>query len=135
MKASINNTPMITFKKALAGDFKAMGKGFFAEKKGYKAFVKVFNEADEAFNIAENYKAYLAKRVEAAKIYLKAINGKPWLFARAKIKENEAELALGAGGEGERFEIVCAQLAKNMGFKIDANTITVADFYSYMKIR
>lgn len=135
MKASMNNNTMIAFKRALAGDFSGMAKGLFAKKRGYKAFIKVFDEADEAFNIAENYKAYLKKRVEACKIYLKAIDDKPWLFAIATLKEQEAETLLGMGGEGEQFEFVCAQLSKNMGFKIDSNTITVAEFYSYMKIR
>ena len=133
----IHDTPMIRFKEALAGNVDAMRrtKYFATEKGAYKAFVRVFDEADKAFGIADNYRAYLKARIRAARLWAKGADGQKWNYGLAQVAEHEAEMLLGAGGTGEAFEFTCAQLAKNMGFRVDPKAVTVAEFYSYMKIQ
>jgi hypothetical protein len=130
----IANCPMVAFRKALKGDYKAMKKGIFSTKKGcYKAFVAVFDEADKLFSLSENYRKYLHLRVIACNMYLKAVNGQTHYFTRAKIKEAEAESFL-LGGDEAKFEHTCAMLSKKMGYPVRVNEVTVSEFYSYMEL-
>jgi malonyl CoA-acyl carrier protein transacylase len=131
---SIYDTPMIVFKKALAGDITGMKKGLFCtDKKAHNNFVGLFDEADKAFNIAEQYREYLRKRVQASSLYAQAVDGKRWLFTIAKVREAEANAIIGGGTE-EEFGKVCARLAKNMGFRVDPSAVTIAEFYSYLLV-
>ena len=133
---NIATCPMTAFRIALKGDYSGMKKGMIATNKGaYRAFVSVFDEADKAFNLSESYKRYLALRVQASEMYVKAINGQKHYYTRAKIKEAEAEQALGGIGSEISFEASCAMLSKKMGFPVRPSDVSVSEYYAYMDIK
>ena len=131
----MQNTRMIDFKKGLAGDLSGIKAGLFpTQKRREKAFALVFDEADKAFGIADNYREYLAKKVLACKLYAQAVQGKRWLYTQARVRDAEADAVLYSGGKDEQFELVCARLTKKIGVRVDSATVTVADFYSYLLV-
>jgi len=66
-------------------------------------------------------------------MYSKAYNdGKKTYITKAKILEFKAKLELHSE-ESERFSVTLAQISKAMGFKVDQNTTTVREFYSYIE--
>jgi len=128
-------TKMIDFKKGLAGDFSGIKAGLFpTQKRRVKAFARVFDEADQAFGIADNYREYLTKKVLACKLYAQAVQGKRWLYTQARVRDAEADAVLYSGGKDEQFEVICARLTKKMGVRVDPGAVSVADFYSYLLI-
>ena len=134
----MHTCPMISFNKALKGDYSEMKTGLFATKKAqYRAFVRVFDEADKAFNLSDDYKQYLALRVQASQMYAKAVQGQKHFYTRATIKELEAEAIMArlSGGDKVGFEQSCAMLSKKMQFPVKPKEITVAEYYSYIAIK
>ena len=135
---TMHTCPMIAFNKALKGDYSEMKKGLFATKKAqYRAFVCVFDEADKVFNLSNDYRQYLALRVQASQMYAKAVQGQKHYYTRAKIKELEADAVMNrlSGGDKVVFEQSCAMLSKKMQFPVKPKEITVSEYYSYIAIK
>jgi len=131
----MQTTKMIDFKKGLSGNLSGFKAGLFTTQNSReKAFARVFDEADQAFGIADNYREYLTKKVIACKLYAQAVQGKRWLYTQARVRDAEADAVLYSGGKDEQFEVICARLTKKMGVRVDPGTVSVADFYSYLLI-
>ena len=131
---TIHKCTMLEFKKAMQGDYSEMGSGLLvSERQKRQAFIKVFDEADNKFNIASIYKKYLSLMVVSVGMFAKGVSGQRHYMTRAILKKAEADMLLNAG-ISDNFEIACAKLSKKVGFRISPKDITVAEFYSYAEI-
>ena len=131
---SIHTLPIGRFMRVMQkGDLQALaieGKPSGEELK--KAWDRVLNEQIEEFGIPKQYRQYLQLLSKAcihrANAYLK---GQKHEKAYAKIAEAEAEL-IGNDGQAVSFSKQIAAISKKMGFRVDPNTTTVFEFYSYL---
>ena len=134
---SIYNCPMIVFKEIMATDnYTLLRRNRLASKKDcYKVFCRIFDEADSKFNIIELHRGYLKQKVKAMQYYAKSLSkGKIWR-TKARLAEAEAERMIDINPSAVKFEIICAELTKKMGLKVNSKEVTVSEYFSYLEVR
>ena len=106
--------------------------GWYRASKAARAWATLYNEYLAEFGLPEAYKTYLHEMGRAAWEYGKAVNGEPWLMPIAQIREAQARGQI-AGLSPSKFSKVLADVSKGMGFQIDPEKTTVAQFFGYVK--
>ncbi len=131
---SIYDCPQKAFNAGMRGDWSGMIlQGRFNKRMAKKAYTSVFDEYVKEFGLPREYQEYLRTMVWAAEEYAESTKpGEKWRYTIAQVKEKEAA-AMMSGGTSQPFATTCAQLSKAMGFAIDPNQVTVAQFYGYLQ--
>jgi hypothetical protein len=133
---SIDNCPIGIFQKVLSGGDSSMlcYEGKPNKVKQHNAWELIFNEYVKEFGLPEQYTRYLAMMVRVINLYDIAYNqNKRSNITKAKILELKANLELNNDAKIS-FSVTLAQVSKEMGFKLDQNTTTVREFYSYVSL-
>lgn len=129
---SIHTCPILAFNKAITGDLSGMViKGKLRKRKALRAYAKVFDEYLKEFGLPREYEEYLKTMIWAAEEYAAAAQGERFRFTLAQLKEKEAAKML--AGDSTPLNIVAANLSKALGFPVNPATVTVAQFYGYLK--
>jgi hypothetical protein len=61
------------------------------------------------------------------------LEGKMWLLSVAEVERRKA-MEYVSDKKGASFASVVAQVSKGMGFRVDPNSTSVLEFYSYVKL-
>lgn len=132
---SIYTCPVRIFSHVMkTGDYDALTNGRVYKHKGKYAWKRLMDEFCKEFGLPEDYKAYLKLRVQASKLYAKAIDKKHYI-TMARVKEQQAEaLIRSMNGESQSLLQTAAMISRELGFAVDVNTCTVAQFYSYLNL-
>jgi len=97
----------------------------------FKTWEKIHDEFIDTFGISEQYKRYMDLMNDALEHYNNVYNeGKRHELVFAQIKEYEAEKCLKGVKKNEN---IYSQIARFTGFRINPSTITVREFYNYVK--
>ena len=96
-------------------------------------YAKLMDEYTKEFRINEHLLLVLEKQIDIAKLKADFMNGAGANLTLIEVAELElSDLVRGVKGMG--FYDVKAILEKQMGFRIDPNTTTVMEYYSYIKL-
>jgi len=131
---SIHSCPVSVWQDVTkTGDLSKLRRGgWYRQKKAKAAWAKIYNEYLAEFGLPNAYKTYLQEMGRAAWEYGKAVNGEPWLMPIAQIREAQAKGHI-SGLPPTKFSKVLADVSKGMGFQIDPEKTTVAQFFGYVK--
>ncbi len=135
---SINNINVTVFNQVMnTSDYKKLHlKGKYDPITSYQNWVKIMNEYFNEFGIPQDYKRFIDRMFLASKKRIKAMNTNNRTFVSlAAVMEHEAltEFKQSVQG-GESMNITAAKVSKFMGFVVDLDKTTVANFYSYVKL-
>lgn len=135
---SINNITVSLFNEVMnTSDYKKLHlKGRYNEDKASECWTEIMNEYFNEFGVPKDYKRFIDKMFLASKKRIKAINTNNRTFVSlAAVMENEAQKEFQDTIQGgESLNVTAARVSKFMGFVVDLNNTTVANFYSYIKL-
>jgi hypothetical protein len=104
------------------------------DKRLLKIWENIYDEFIKRFGLSENYIKYINIRQQALELYKEAyVDGEKYKRVLADIKVAEAERLIEDSEDVDLFE-VSAYLTKNNFGRIDVKVVSVAEFYSYLKI-
>ena len=131
--SSIKTLPVATFQEILAtGNYRLLGPGTDAQLE--TAWASIFDEYIKEFGLSESYKSYVRHMAKAIAYYNKAYNqGYKFAITLAEVEKAKAKMQL-VESTGNGFTMLVAQVSKGMGFRVDPNSTSVAEFYSYLKL-
>jgi len=133
---SINTCTIGIFQSILkGGDPKQLViSGRVRNNKIVEAWGNIYDEYLKLYGIPKSYVQYCEKKVQAGEAFLESMQkGNEWKRAIYNLINIEAE-SLISNEQSEEFEKVLAYVSKQIGFRIDPNTMTVREFYGYLKL-
>lgn len=102
------------------------------EKDLRRAWRNVLNQYISEFGISSDYRAYLELKAQSINLWHDVfLKGQKHKEILAKIKDEQAREIISATNK-PKGELV-AFVSKKMGFRIDPQTVSVYEFYSYLK--
>lgn len=134
---SIHSCPMQAWRKVTqTGDLQALHiSGWRSERKARKAYDAIQTEYIETFGLPDEYIMYLQQAQQGLAEYYEATKHNKvdrWKMTLANIILTEAKQILKTG-PGDSFPVVLANVSKHMGFPIDLDRTTIAQFYGYIE--
>lgn len=134
---SIHTCPMQAWRKVTqTGDLHGLHiSGLKSERKALKAYDAIQREYIETFGLPDEYMYYLQQAQQGLAEYYEATKGREvdrWKMTLANIILTEAKQLLKTG-PGDSFPVVLANVSKHMGFAIDLDRTTIAQFYGYIE--
>lgn len=96
------------------------------------AWKNILNQYIDLFGLAEDYKEYLKLKAQSIELWHDVyVKGQRYKEILAKVKDEQASELLSnkERNEGELLSF----LSQKMGFRIDPNTISTYEFYSYLR--
>jgi hypothetical protein len=133
---SIDDCPIGVFNKILKdGNLERLTiKGKAKAKQLNEAWHNIYDEYLRLYGIPEQFKKYAELKMQAGELYAQSLQkGQVWKRALYELKNEEAEATI-KEGESVEFEKVLAMTSKKSGFRIDPNTMSVREFYGYLKL-
>jgi len=131
---SIHNLPIGIFQKIIkTGNHSLLiKKGKESDKFLSKKWHQIYDEFLKEFGVPDQYRQYIKLKLKWAKeverVWLK---GERWRQPRVDIAKHEAKQLI-TGIESD-FAETLAYVSKGMSFRVNPNTVTVYEFYSYVK--
>jgi hypothetical protein len=97
------------------------------------AWAVIYNEYIKLFGISEKYKDYLRYMTEALSLYNVAIQtGRRDKITMAQVREAQA-MKIFEGSQSGSIYKTAMYISKAVGFRVNVNEMTVAEFYTYIK--
>lgn len=130
---TIDTMPVAVFHEiAATGNYSLMGAGCTESD-----WAALFNSFLVRFEYLEDYAKIPKLKLEAAKLYASAYRtGSRSKITMAEIKEREIEMLLASQpGTGTDIWAIAAQVSKAMGFRVNPLEVSVAEFYSYIRLK
>ena len=129
----IEDMPVSVFHEiAATGRWELIGKGC-----GENDWARIFDSFLVRFGYLEDYARIPRLKLEAAKHWAIGYTGGPkWHFTMAQVKEQEIQMIIASeqGGSSDIWA-AAATLSKEMGFRINPTEVSVAEFYSYIRVK
>ena len=131
---SIHNLPIGIFQQIIkTGNHSLLiKKGKENDKYLSDKWHRIYDEFLKEFGVPDQYKQYIKLKLKWAKeierVWLK---GEKWRLSFADIAKMEAEQLI--NNIESDFTETLAYVSKGMSFRVNPNTVTVYEFYSYVK--
>lgn len=95
-------------------------------------YAQIYNEYIERIGLNKDFLEYLNATKQLAMMQCSWIQN-PTPILKTRIAEATAELQKKLNQKEVEYSEIIAQVSKNSGFRLDPNSVTVLEFYSYIK--